>query len=455
MAQPRRCTWVPATRGLVAVLFAVLVVFGVAAPNAFAWNNGGNAGNGFGTHDWILDQAIRLAGPDASWVDTTTALLATDDPDHDGERITHYFLEHTVYRGAPQRVSDLYYSAATAYDAGDRVEASRLLGLLSHHYADPLNPFHSAHAAFSKSAHHGPYEAAVLAQTNQRGLNAGWITEAARQPITDVRVKLMSAARYSRVRFPRLIKALESAKVVDVARSTVHTVTIEVMSRAANDLADIIGGIARHEGLSPPPALMTLALSKIFPAQHDDVTASARCTDASRSPMEGVGVTFAWPLPSGRTVSVVRYTGSDGIAHSVRAIGTLPWGVKVVVTATASASGAATHARASMAPRVALHSGSAGLRTKVSSAKPGRGSTVSVWAYVHSPAGHHLAGVAVLYTWKCRGRTVTGVRLTNSRGVARMRGNIGSAPRGRRVTVTVQVVSAGKPRRATASFVPR
>jgi hypothetical protein len=455
MTQSLRRTWVPAIRGLVAVLFAVLVVLGGAVPSAFAWSNGGSAGDGFGTHDWILDQAIRLAGPDASWVDTTTALLATDDPDHDGERITHYFLERTGYRGAPQRVSDLYYAAVTAHGAGDRVEASRLLGLLSHHYADPLNPFHSAYAAFSKAAHHAPYEAAVRARTNRPGLNADWITEAARQPITDVRVKLIGAARFSRARFPRLIKALESTKAVDVTRSTVHAVTIEVMSRAANDLADIIGGIARHEGLSSPPAVMTLTLSKIFPAQHDEVTASARCTDASRSPMEGVGVTFAWPLPSGRTVSVVRYTGSDGIAHSVRDIGTLPWGVKVVVTATASASGAATHARASMAPRVALHSGPAGLRAKVSSAKPKRGSTVSVWAYVHSPAGHHLAGVAVLYTWKYRGRTVRGVRLTNSHGIARMRGNIGSAPRGRPVAVTVQVVCAGRPRRATASFVPR
>ena len=82
------------------------------------------------------------------------------------------------------------------------------MGLLSNHYADPLNPLHSAYAAFSKAANHAPYEAAVRARTNRQGLNADWITEAARQPITDVRVKLIGAARFSRARFPRLIKAL-------------------------------------------------------------------------------------------------------------------------------------------------------------------------------------------------------------------------------------------------------
>jgi hypothetical protein len=441
-------------RGLTATIFAALLVFVAAIPAALAWNNG-SGGNGYGTHDWILDQAIRLAGPDASWVDTTTALRATDDPDHDAERITHYFLEKTVYRGAPQRVSDLYYAAATACAAGDRVEASRLLGLLSHCYSDPLNPFHSAHAAFSNASYHAPYEAAVEALTDRPGLNADWITAAARKPITDVRVKLIVAARFSRARFPRLIKALESTKVIDATRSTVHTVTIEVMSRAANDLADIIGGIARHEGLSAAPAVMKLTLSKRFPAQHDDVTASARCTDAGGSPMEGIGVTFAWPLPSGRTVSVVRYSGPDGIARSVHDVGTLPWSKKVVVTAMSTVSGVSVTATASMTPRVALHSGQAGLRAKVSSARPKRGSSVTVWVYVHSPSGHHLAGVAVDFTWQYRGRRVVGVRFTDSHGVARMKDDIGSAARGRRVRVTAKVVCVGGTRYATSSFVPR
>ena len=455
MTQPRRRTWAPVFRGLTAAIFAALLVFVAAVPSALAWDNGPSGGNGYGTHDWILDQAIRLAGPDASWVDTPTALRATDDPDHDGERITHYFLEKTLYRGAPQRVSDLYYAAATALAAGDRIEASRLLGLLSHHYSDPLQPFHSAYAAFSNARYHAPYEAAVEALTDLPGMNADWITAAARRPITDVRVKLIVAARFSRARFPALIKAIKSSKVIDATQSTVHTVTVEVTSRAANDLADIIVGIARHEGLSAPPAAMTLTLSKRFPAQHDDVTASAKCTDAGGSPMEGIGVTFVWPVRSGGTVSAVRYSGKDGIARSVHDIGTLPWSKKVVVTATSTVSGVSVTAAAPMTPRVSLRSGRAGLWAKVSSEKPRRGSNVTVWAYIHSPSGHALAGVAVLFTWRYRDRTLTGVGITDSRGIARMRDDIGSAARGRRVHVTVKVACVGKTRSATASFVPR
>jgi hypothetical protein len=118
-------------------------------------------------------------------------------------------------------------------------------------------------------------------------------------------------------------------------------------------------------------------------------------------------------------------------------------------------SGTSVIATASMTPRVALHSGQAGLRVKVSSARPRRDSTVSVWAYVHSPSGHHLAGVAVVFTWQYRGRRVVGVRFTDSHGVARMKDDIGSAARGRRVRVTAKVVCVGGTRYATSSFVPR
>jgi hypothetical protein len=37
--------------------------------------------NSFGTHDWILREAIRVLGDDANWVCVGRALRATDDPD--------------------------------------------------------------------------------------------------------------------------------------------------------------------------------------------------------------------------------------------------------------------------------------------------------------------------------------------------------------------------------------
>jgi hypothetical protein len=128
-------------RRLVLLALAAVIAFGLSVPSAFAWGSGGDDGNGYGTHDWVLDQAIGLVGQDASWVDVRTALLATDDPDSIPGDIGHVFHDEGLYGGVPQRVADLYYQACTAYAAGDRVEASRLLGLLSHYYSDVLARF--------------------------------------------------------------------------------------------------------------------------------------------------------------------------------------------------------------------------------------------------------------------------------------------------------------------------
>ncbi len=61
-------------------LVAILVVLGTTSP-ALAWSNGTDGYNSYGTHDWILDQALEAAGDDADWVRRRVALRATDDPD--------------------------------------------------------------------------------------------------------------------------------------------------------------------------------------------------------------------------------------------------------------------------------------------------------------------------------------------------------------------------------------
>jgi hypothetical protein len=49
-----------------------------------AWFNGSSDSNSYGTHDWVLDQAIRTLkrrGNRTNWVKLQAALWATDDPD--------------------------------------------------------------------------------------------------------------------------------------------------------------------------------------------------------------------------------------------------------------------------------------------------------------------------------------------------------------------------------------
>ena len=63
---------------LVCLSFVAICLL-VPSQGALAWSNGENGPNSFGTHDWILREAIEAAGPAAAWVCRREALRATDD----------------------------------------------------------------------------------------------------------------------------------------------------------------------------------------------------------------------------------------------------------------------------------------------------------------------------------------------------------------------------------------
>ena len=437
-------------------LFSVLLVLALGAivPSAFAWCNGPDSGEGFGTHDWILDQAIRLAGPDASWVDAPTALTATDDPDDEVVRFDHIFLNKPRYGGAPQRVADLYYEAVTAYAAGDTVGSSRCLGLLSHYYSDALNPFHTSYAAIARSALHIPYELALIPYTRTSGQNGQWIVAAARRPIVDVRLKSVLAARYSRARFTRLFMGLTATATIDIAQPDVSAVTTQVLSRAANDLADVIAGIRRGEGLALAPATVRVTISNRRPTRGTRVYVYARCSDAAGKPIEGARVAFAWPLASGGVTTATAITGASGVAYTSSVIGALPRWVKAPVRVEAASSGAVRRGSTWFVPSVALHSGETGFHVGMSAAKPSRESTVTAWAIARDRSGHRVAGLRVSFSWRFHTVTITRTAVTDAAGVARCRLDIGQATRGYRVRVTAQAIATAT-RRAAASFIPR
>lgn len=88
---------------------------------SLAWSNGPSGADGFGTHDWVLKEANRLAATkDAGWVRLAAALHHTDDPDtifHD----TYYHVYDvwgTHYGNAPKKVAEYYAKALTARKAG-------------------------------------------------------------------------------------------------------------------------------------------------------------------------------------------------------------------------------------------------------------------------------------------------------------------------------------------------
>jgi len=437
-------------------LFVIVLVLslGAAAPSAFAWCNGPDNGDGFGTHDWILSQAIGLAGADASWVDAPTALAATDDPDDDVVRFDHIFLNRPRYGGAPQRVADLYYQAVTAYAAGDTVGSSRCLGLLSHYYSDALNPFHTSYAAIARSPFHIPYELALIPSTRTPGQNRQWIVPAARKPMADVRLKSVLAARYSRARFSRLFMGLTATATIDIAQPDVSAVTTQVLSRAANDLADIIGGIRRGDGLALAPATVKVTVSNRRPTRGSRVYVYARCADAAGRAMEGARVAFVWPLASGGVATATAITGSSGVAYSSKLLGSLPMWAKATVRVQVASSGAVRRGSTWFVPSVALHAGETGFHPGMSAARPARESTVTAWAIARDRSGHRVAGLKVTFSWRFRTVTLTRTAVTDAAGVARCRVDIGPARRGYRVIVTARAV-ATTTRCGSTSFVPR
>ena len=141
---------------LVFGLALALALLGVLPVSAFAWANGPQYGEGFGTHDWILyhsNQSARLAGYD--WLDWRTAQSACDDPDMVLRDFYHHVYDRTgdPYGDSPARVEALYRQAVVELRRGDRIAASRTVGLLSHYLSDTANPLHTDQTPAEKNMH--------------------------------------------------------------------------------------------------------------------------------------------------------------------------------------------------------------------------------------------------------------------------------------------------------------
>jgi len=151
---------------MIVLMLAMLVASCVAAPSALGWANGpdvGGVGNGMGTHDWVLEDAIAFAGSGGSWIDKDAALLASDNPDTNATNSNlHLFRDAGIGRGAPSEVATLYYQAVVAYRERHYTDASYYVGVLSHYYSDICQPFHTDYyGAILQDDRHKAYELAV------------------------------------------------------------------------------------------------------------------------------------------------------------------------------------------------------------------------------------------------------------------------------------------------------
>lgn len=427
---------------IIALIFALVLL---AIPSqALAWENGGDDGNGYGTHDWVLEQAMGLSGE--SWVVRDTALLATDDPDKvfPATDLPNHHYNVTGSNGAAQSVADYYYLAVLAYQRGDYEEASYDLGILSHYYSDICVPFHTYYEVENDDIHL-PYEWEVGSYHRSPTDAAGWVTPRSRVAVTDVRQLVIDTAAQTRSTYATFVPAYRAYGF----NSTVQTITKANLSRAANGLADMIRSIARGEGVSGIGGL-SVAMDKVYVAPNAYATALATCTDDGGQPVEGVRVVFTWPLASGETTTEA-ISGTDGVARGKVLLGNEVRMTPMTVIATATSGGqSASDSTEYIVTDVIDY-----IMTTFSNYAPKQGTILTARTVCLNSDGRPIPGLEVEFTWEFKTKTVTEYRVTNAYGVAQTARNIGAASLDYRVRVRGTVQAGGTTRSSSKSFLPR
>jgi len=231
---------------------AVALVACLVVPTLVGWSNGPDGGEGFGTHDWILYEASRLAvAGGVTWLDWSVAQPVTDDPDmvlHDTYHHV-YDIWGSTYGDAPTRVQQLHDETVQHLRVGDRASASRSFGLLSHYYSDICDPLHTDQC-LAEDAMHSRYEEVAQTYTDQPDENRGWIVPDGLRQISNATAETEQAAATAHQSYESLVTEFGAmgmdARVVAITRIS--------LNRAANDLADLMFSAARDAQLQEPPA---------------------------------------------------------------------------------------------------------------------------------------------------------------------------------------------------------
>ena len=140
------------------ILALTALLLSSSPPIARAWSNGVNGPNTFGTHDWILREAIEASGNAGSWICRREALRATDDPDtvngidHASGTWWHVYDEWgSTWGGAPEAVQVWFQRAKTRLANGHPCSASHALGIMAHLVGDVAQPMQPMAGSTSKT----------------------------------------------------------------------------------------------------------------------------------------------------------------------------------------------------------------------------------------------------------------------------------------------------------------
>lgn len=439
-----------------------------AAPPALAWSNGGagsgpaGQGDGYGTHDWILSQAMRTAGAKGKWLNLPLALNHTDDPDYARVDNTHVFFEKGDGRGAAQVVSDLYAMAVEAYHKGDISSASRDVGLMAHYIGDMSQPYHTAYAAVGlPSTNHNLIESLVEHELQASTPAAGaarrhdWTTPRAPKMLGSIRNAVVREAAYSRQFFP-LLNA-EMNKHPTTISGTVNSIVDKVLTDDANQVGDVIATIPTGRGLAIDVKTLTTSVSKAYGGRGQYETVFGHGVGTDGRPIEGLAIDFSYPTASGKTSTFRKYTDSAGNASFSVVIGDLAYDrsyatLAHVVTSPHTVHTATKDARSSFIITRQLLTGTDGFSSHVADTTPAVGSKLSISSTTTNTDGNPQGGLKVTYTWPFPSGTVTTVAYSDTSGHTSSSVTVPSSARGHSVQAAAETQAGGFFRHSSSTF---
>jgi len=235
---------------MISAILGVALLFALAAPALGVpdvytpeWSTGGYSG---GTHQWATSRAVSMAAArGANWVDVGVAAgrsiypdtVFRDNIDHNanwwGTYNSYYNSSWGHYFGNPQgKVQSYYNLTVAALRRGDRIEASKNLGYLSHYFIDINGPMHTQESATENDSFHGSLEDAAGSYDF-----SSYISDDGYQYRGDPGAFTVDCANHSHAYYSDLISAYGSGHSFN---STVKNIEGTNLNRGVNGLADII-----------------------------------------------------------------------------------------------------------------------------------------------------------------------------------------------------------------------
>lgn len=239
--------------GFVIVVAALALI--LLPGQALAWSNG--TGNGIGAHRWLLYHADMMAlAQGATFVSLGAAQPMAVYPDTVIKDMWdhNYNRWHGQHDGHAERRVATYYNRAVSYlRKGDKRNASKMVGLMSHYYSDVCQPMHTQKwNSVETPGVHTAYEHGVDVRVSRTSSNKKWVHYDGYVHVDSASKFTVAAAKASHPYYRRLLLGF----IRHGFNSDVRTITSRRLDYAANGITDLIMSIEQDAVLrSKSPAV--------------------------------------------------------------------------------------------------------------------------------------------------------------------------------------------------------